>query len=177
MRTVLLGILALLVVGIAFVASRPSAFRVERSAMVEAPPDRVFALLNDFHRWSEWSPYEKLDSNLRRSFDGPASGPGASYAWVGNDDVGEGSMKIVDAKPGESVTIDLEFKKPFEAKNLTTFTLKPVEAGTKVTWAMDGQNGFVGKAMSLVMDLDRFVGKDFEQGLANLNAAAKGVAR
>jgi len=172
LRTIILGILAVLVVGTAFIASRPASFTVERSAAIDAPPEAVFALLNDFHQWGRWSPWEKLDPNLKRTFDGPPSGPGASYAWSGNDDVGEGRMKIVDAKPGESVTIDLEFLKPFPAKNRTTFTLEPSAAGTKVRWAMQGENGFVGKAMSLAMDMDALVGKDFETGLANLNAAA-----
>ena len=117
LRTILLGILAVLVVGIAFIASRPASFTVERSADIAAPPEAVFALLNDFHQWGRWSPWEKLDPNMRRMFDGPPSGPGAGYSWAGNGDVGEGRMKIVDAKPGESVTIDLEFLKPYPAKN------------------------------------------------------------
>ena len=173
LRTIVLGILAILVVGIVFIASRPASFTVERSAEIAAPPEAVFALLNDFHQWGRWSPWEKLDPNMRRMFDGPPSGPGAGYSWAGNGDVGEGRMKIVEAKPGESVTIDLEFLKPFPAKNRTTFTLTPADGGTRVRWAMQGENGFVGKAMSLLMDMDRLVGKDFETGLANLAAAAK----
>jgi len=172
LRTILLGFLAVVVVAVVFIASRPSTFTIERSAEIAAPPEAVFALLNDFHQWSQWSPWEKLDPKLQRSFDGPASGPGASYAWVGNDQVGEGRMKIVESKPGESVVVDLEFEKPFAAKNQTTFTLAPAGNGTKVRWAMKGENGFVGKALSLVMDMDARVGRDFEAGLANLNAAA-----
>ena len=134
----------------------------------------MFPLLNDFHQWGRWSPWEKLDPNMKRMFDGPPSGPGASYSWSGNDEVGAGRMKIVDAKPGESVTIELEFPKPYAAKNQTTFTLAPAGSGTQVRWAMKGENGFVGKAMSLVMDMDALVGKDFEKGLANLAVTAKG---
>jgi len=177
LRTILLGILAVGVIAVAFIASRPSTFTVERTAVVAAPPDAVYALLNDFHQWNQWSPWEKLDPNLKRAFDGPANGPGAKYAWVGNERVGEGSMEIVESVPGQSVAIDLEFKKPFAAKNKTTFTLTPSGQGTQVRWKMTGDQGFVGKAMSLVMDMDKLVGKDFEQGLANLNAAAVQGAR
>jgi len=173
LRTIALGVLAVLVVGIAFIASRPASFTVERSAEIAAPPEAVFALLNDFHQWGRWSPWEKLDPNMKRMFDGPPSGPGASYSWSGNDDVGAGRMKIVDAKPGESLSIELEFLKPYPAKNQTTFTLAPAAGGTQVRWAMNGENGFVGKALSLVMNMDALVGKDFEAGLANLAAAAK----
>jgi uncharacterized protein YndB with AHSA1/START domain len=176
LRTIVLGILAVLVVGTAFIASRPSGFTIERSAEIAAPPEAVFALLNDFHQWGRWSPWEKLDPNMKRMFDGPQSGPGASYSWAGNGDVGEGRMKIAEAKPSESVTIDVEFLKPFPAKNRTTFTLEPSAGGTKVRWAMQGENGFVGKAMSLVMDMDAMIGKDFEEGLANLGAAAKSAS-
>jgi len=175
LRTILLVVLALLLAGVAYVASRPSSFVISRSAVVLAPPEAVFALLNDFHQWSRWSPYEKLDPNMKRTFDGPASGPGASYAWSGNGDVGEGSMKILDARDPRWVTIDLEFTKPFRTKNQTTFTLLPLEGGTRVIWSMKGENGFVGKAMSLFVEMDALVGKDFEQGLANLDKAARNV--
>jgi uncharacterized protein YndB with AHSA1/START domain len=173
LRAILLGLLAVLALAIAFIASRPSGFVVERNALVAAQPETVFPLLNDFHQWSRWSPYEKLDPNMKRTFEGPASGPGASYAWSGNGDVGAGRMEIVDASPGKSVTIDLEFSKPFRTKNLTTFTLLPLEGGTRVIWSMRGENGFLGKAMSLFVDMDALVGKDFEQGLANLDKAAR----
>ncbi len=172
-RTILLGVLAVLVVAIAFIASRPSAFVIERSAVVLAQPEAVFPLLTDFHQWSRWSPYEKLDPNMKRTFEGPVSGPGASYAWSGSGDVGEGRMKIIDAEPNKSVTIDLELRKPFPARNYATFTLLPLEGGTRVVWSMKGENGFLGKAMSLAVDMDARVGKDFEQGLANLDKAAR----
>ena len=173
LRVLLFGVLALLAAAIAFIASRPSAFVISRNAIVHAQPEAVFPLLNDFHQWSRWSPYEKLDPNMKRTFDGPESGAGASYAWSGNGDVGEGRMEILDAMPGKSVTIALEFRKPFPAKNLATFTLLPLEGGTRVIWAMKGENGFLGKAMSLFVDMDALVGKDFEQGLANLDKAAR----
>lgn len=174
LRTFLLGILAVLVLAVAFVASRPSSFVIERSAIVAARPEAVFPLLNDFHQWGRWSPYEKRDPNMKRTFDGPASGVGSSYAWSGNADAGEGRMEIVAATPGQSVTIDLEFTKPFPAKNQATFMLSPLEGGgTNVKWSMKGENGFLGKAMALAVDMDALVGKDFEQGLANLDKALR----
>ena len=133
----------------------------------------MFPLLNDFHQWSRWSPYEKRDPNMKRTFDGPTSGPGASYAWSGNSDVGEGRMKIIRASPDKSLTIDLEFRKPFPARNQVTFTLFPLEGGTRVIWSMKGENGFLGKAVSLAVDMDALVGKDFEQGFVNLDKAAR----
>lgn len=173
LRTILLGVLAVLVVAIAFIASRPAGFVIERSALLAAHPEAVFPLVNDFHQWSRWSPYEKRDPNMKRVFDGPDSGPGATYAWSGNRDVGEGRMKIVDATPERSLTIALEFRKPSPSRSLVTFTFAPLEGGTRVTWSMKGENGFLGKAMSLVMNLDAQVGGDFEQGLANLDQAAR----
>jgi len=173
LRTILLAVLALLLAGIAYIASRPSGFLISRSAVIVAQPEAVFPLLNDFHQWIRWSPYEKLDPNMKRTFDGPESGPGAGYAWSGNGDVGEGWMKILDARSPKSVTIDLEFSRPFRTKNLTTFTLLPLEGGTRVIWSMKGENGFLGKAVSLFVEMDALVGKDFEQGLANLDKAAR----
>jgi uncharacterized protein YndB with AHSA1/START domain len=174
LRMILLGVLAVLLLAVAFIASRPSSFAIERSAIIAARPEAVFPLLNDFHQWGRWSPYEKRDPNMKRSFDGPASGVGSSYAWSGNADAGEGRMEIVEATPGKSVTIDLEFTKPFRAKNQSSFTLFPLEGGgTRVKWSMKGENGFLGKAMSLALDMDALVGKDFEQGLANLDKAAR----
>jgi uncharacterized protein YndB with AHSA1/START domain len=173
LRTIVVLILAALVGGIAFIASLPSSFLVERTATTVAQPEAVFALLNDFHQWSRWSPWEKADPDVKRTFDGPASGPGAGYAWSGSGDGGEGRMKIIDAKPGKSLTIELEFSKPFPAKGRATFTLLPLEGGTRVRWSMKGDSGFVGKAMSLASDTEALVDKDLAQGLANLDQAAR----
>ncbi|HKO94081.1 MAG TPA: SRPBCC family protein [Polyangiaceae bacterium] len=168
--------IALIAVLVLVVATRSSHMHVERSAIVPVAPDVVFPLINDFHAWSSWSPWEKLDPEMKREFSGAPQGKGAQYAWSGNDQVGVGNMQITDNKPAEQVTIQLEFKEPWAATNVTNFRLAAVPEGTKVTWAMDGENNFAAKAMSLVMDMDQLIGKDFEAGLANLGAVAQASA-
>jgi len=163
------GLILLLVV---IIATRPSTFTITRSMTLKAPPAVVFGLVNDFHKWSEWSPWERLDPSMKKTYEGPESGTGASYSWEGNDKVGKGKMTITASKPPEEVDIDLEFIAPFTASNKTVITLKPAGDGTDATWTMTGSNNFMSKAMSLVMDMDRMVGTDFEDGLSNLDALA-----
>jgi hypothetical protein len=141
-----------------------------------APPDVVFAQVNDFHRWDGWSPWAKLDPNMKQEYSGPAAGEGAVNKWMGNDDVGEGQMTIVESKPAERIRIKLEFLKPFEQSSITVFDFKGDAKQTKVTWIMEGDNNFMGKAMSLVMDMDKMVGKDFEKGLGQLKAVSEAEA-
>jgi hypothetical protein len=155
-----------------FVASRPSEFHVERSIDVAAPPARVAAHVNDFRAWTAWSPWEKKDPALKRTYSGPPSGEGASYAWEGNADVGEGRMTIERTSATET-RVRLEFLKPFAATNTATYSFVPAAGGTRVTWGMDGEAGFVAKAFHLFFDMDALVGKDFEQGLAALKTAAE----
>jgi hypothetical protein len=172
-------VLGIVVVGLlAVIATRPDTFKVERSTVIAAPPPVAWNQVNDFHNWVAWSPWEKLDPNMKKTFDGPASGTGAIYSWVGNDKVGEGRMTILDSKPGERVVIKLEFLKPMEAASTTTFTFTSqgkTDKGeaTQVHWAMEGSNNFVAKAMQLFMSMDSMVGKDFEKGLAQLKTAAE----
>lgn len=174
----ILAIVALLfAVLLIAIATRPGQFRVTRSAQIAAPPEVVFQLIDDFHSWSTWSPWEKLDPGMNREFSGATRGKGAVYSWSGNAQVGSGGMTITESQPPERVEIRLEFKQPFEATNMTTFALKPAAGGTQVEWAMSGNNDFMGKAMSLFMNMDQMVGKDFEQGLANLSAAAEARAK
>ncbi len=165
-----LGFVAALLV---FIATRPAKFRIERSALVKAPAATVFGLINDFHHWAKWSPWEKLDSSMKKTFSGAEAGPGAKYAWVGNNKVGEGNMTITDSRPNELVQLDLEFLKPFPARNVTSFKLSPAPDGTTVHWISEGENGFAAKAFGLVMNMDKLLGADFEEGLANLNTAAQ----
>jgi uncharacterized protein YndB with AHSA1/START domain len=173
-----IGIVALvlvLAVGavLIYAATKPDTFRIQRAMGIKAPPEKIFALLNDFRRWTAWSPWEKLDPELKRTYSGAPSGPGAVYAWEGSRKVGAGRMEIIDAPPPSRVAIKLDFLRPFEAHNMAEFTLEPRGESTIVTWAMQGQNVFVGKVMSVFVDMDRMVGKDFETGLANLKAAAE----
>jgi len=158
------------------IATRPAHLHVERSMAISAPPAVVFSLINDFHAWPSWSPWEKLDPDMKREISGSPQGKGARYSWSGNDQVGVGSMEITDSSAAEQVKIRLEFKKPWEATNATTFTLVPTTQGTRVTWAMDGENNFGAKAMSMFMNMDELIGKDFEAGLTNLGALAEGAA-
>ncbi len=168
MKNVLIVLVVLVVALAAFVASRPAAYQVERSATIPAPPDSLYARIVDLHRWDAWSPWARLDPAMKSDYSGATSGPGASYHWSGSDKVGEGRMTVTDAQAPGRVAIRLEFIKPFASVCTTTFRLAPDPAGTRVTWAMDGTNGFVGKAMGLVMNMDKTVGPDFEHGLAGL---------
>ncbi|WP_280241733.1 SRPBCC family protein [Nocardia abscessus] len=146
-------------------------FEVVRSAVITAPPGRVHGLIDDFHEWVKWSPWEDLDPQLQRSYSGADSGVGARYAWSGNRRAGAGSMEIIGSADRE-IGVRLEFLKPMKATNMVTFTLDPVETGTEVTWRMTGQQtglmGFIGK----IIPMDRFIGRDFEKGLARLQEAA-----
>jgi uncharacterized protein YndB with AHSA1/START domain len=177
MKNVLMGLAGLLAVAVIVVlgiaATKPATFRVERTATIAAPPSAVFANLEDFHRWSTWSPWEKLDPQLNRSYSGAPHGKGAVYAWQGNKQVGRGRMTISDARDNELVQIRLEFLEPFPADNRTTFTLRPVASGTEVHWIMAGPNSFVGKVMSVFADMDEFVGGDFERGLETLKGVSE----
>jgi hypothetical protein len=172
-----------LVVGVAVVGfagvvvSQPGSFRIERSGSMQAPPEVVFAQLNDLRRWDAWSPWNALDPNMQKTYSGSESGVGAVYAWSGNDDVGSGSMTITGSEAPSRVALDLHFTAPFEAKNVTTFDVEGDAEGSRVSWAMEGKNDFMGKAVSLFMDMDSMVGKDFETGLANLARASEAEAK
>lgn len=158
---------------IAFIASRPKSFHVERSAKINAPAEVAFSLVNDLHQWSRWSPFEKLDPNMKKTFDGPAAGPGAISGWSGNNKAGEGRMTILESRPNELIAIKLEFFRPFKATNRATFLFDPSDGGTRVMWAMDGNLNFGMKVFHLFMNMDKLLGKDFEGGLANLNSVAQ----
>jgi len=158
------------------VAIQPSEFEVKRSLVMQAPPTAVFEQVDDFHNWSRWSPWEKLDPTMKRHFSGAPAGVGAEYHWVGNDQVGEGRMTIVRADAPSRIEIRLEFMKPWKATNPTTFTFSPEGTGTRATWSMKGDSDFVGKAFSLMMDMDAMVGADFEKGLAGMAVAALAAA-
>ena len=158
-----------------YAASRPAAFRIERSTTIAAPPERIVPLVDDFHRWPAWSPYEKVDPQMSRSYGGPPRGPGATYEWAGNSKAGVGRMEVLGSEPSQ-VTIKLDFTKPFVAHNIAEFLLVPGRDGTRVTWAMRGTNGFMAKLFGVVVNMDRLVGRDFETGLASLKAVAEGSA-
>jgi uncharacterized protein YndB with AHSA1/START domain len=170
-----IGIAVVVVIAavLALAATRPDTFRVERSATIKAPPGKVYALIDDFHQWQQWSPWERLDPAMKRQHGGAPKGKGALYGWEGNKEVGKGQMEIIEATPTSRVVIKLDFLAPFEAHNTAEFVLVPQGDATTVTWAMFGPNLFIGKVMSLFASMDSLVGKDFERGLANLKAVAE----
>jgi hypothetical protein len=172
---VLLGLLVLLGGFAAFVATRPSDFHVERSITVQAPVDVAFAQVNDFHAWAAWSPWEKLDPAMQRSYGGAERGVGAIYEWTGKK-AGAGRMEVTDVRP-ERIAIQLDFIKPMRASNTALFDLTPDGAGTRVTWAMVGKETLTTKLMHVVLNMDKLVGKDFEKGLADLKRQAEPGAR
>jgi hypothetical protein len=178
MTNILLGVAAiailLVVVLIVVVAMQPSDFRILRRKQIAAPATTVFAHLNELAKWQAWSPWENLDPNLKRTYEGPPAGEGAKYAWSGNSKVGEGRMTIVDSRPGKLVRLRLEFIRPFQATNTSEFALEPIENQTVVTWSMTGQNTFMGKAFGLVMNMDKLIGADFEKGLTRLKSVSEG---
>jgi Polyketide cyclase / dehydrase and lipid transport len=153
-------------------ATKPDTFRVERAAIVNAPAERLFPLISDFHQWLNWSPWEGRDPALKRSYSGAERGKGAVYAWDGNKNVGAGRMEILEASPPSNspskVVIKLDFIKPFEGHNTAEFTMLPQGGATNVTWVMHGPAPFLSKLMQVFMNMDRMIGKDFETGLANL---------
>ncbi|MFT3929378.1 MAG: SRPBCC family protein [Spongiibacteraceae bacterium] len=162
-------ILAAIIVGVLlFAATRPDTFRVERSLIINAAPEKIFALVNDFHAWRQWSPWENIDPNLKRDYSGAVSGVGAVYAWEGNKNVGSGRMEILNATPAAQIIIQLDFLKPFAARNTATFNFKPNGAGTEVVWTMNGSNAYMHKLMGLLFSMDKMVGSSFETGLMNL---------
>lgn len=170
---VLVGLVLLLV---AFAALRPSGLRVERSARIAAPPEAVFEQINELRNWEAWSPWAKRDPNMRMTYDGPPSGPGASYHWRGNREVGEGRMTITDSLPGELVRFRLDFLKPIRGTNTAEFAFAPDRGDTVVTWAMWGTYALPAKLVGLFIDIDKMIGNDFEAGLASMKAIAEGAA-
>ena len=176
-RKILIVLVLAIGVFLAVAATKPDHFSITRSTTIQAPPATVFALVNDFHKWEDWSPWAKLDPNSKVSFDGPAEGVGAGFGWSGNNDVGEGHMKITESKPAEQIKLDLVFKRPMEGTNLTVFTFKPEGAGTNVAWTMSGENNFFAKMISVVINCDKMVGEMFEKGLASMKAKAEAAPK
>ncbi len=150
-----------------------TAYEVHRTAVVPADQATVHALIDDFHEWTAWSPWEDVDPGMTRSYEGAAKGIGARYAWSGNRKAGTGSMRITGSAP-ERVDLVVDFEKPFKASNPTAFILKPVAGGTEVTWTMSGEHTGLAALFFRFMSMDTLIGKDFERGLARLAEAAKG---
>jgi uncharacterized protein YndB with AHSA1/START domain len=170
-----IAIIVVLLIGgvLLYAATQPDTFRIHRTASIKAPPDKIFALINDLRRFNTWNPYERKDPNLKGSYSGSASGKGAMYVFAGNQDVGKGSVEITDSVPPHKVSMQLHMIEPMEARNNVEFTIEPRGDSTSVTWAMHGPVSYFGKIVHLFFNVDRMVGGDFEAGLANLKAVAE----
>ena len=166
LKIILFGIAVVIAGVLAYAATRPDTFRVHRTASINAPPERIFPLINDLRSGERWSPYYRM----KGTYPGPGSGPGATFEFAGNKDVGSGRVTITDSTPPGKVTMRLQMFKPFAADNTVEFTLVPRGATTDVTWAMQGQQPYLAKVMGLFFDMDKMVGTDFAAGLASLKA-------
>jgi uncharacterized protein YndB with AHSA1/START domain len=173
---ILIALAAVVLLFLAIVAMQPAEFRVTRTATINAPPADVFPHVNDLHKWEAWSPWARLDPEMKLTYDGPAEGAGASYTWSGNNKVGEGRTTITESRPNDLVRLKLEFVRPFTATNDVEFTFRSEGDQTSVTWDMTGRNNFMSKAFCLFVNMDRMVGGDFEKGLAQLKAVVEAQA-
>ena len=162
-----------LVIVLGLAAAKPDTFSLQRATTIHAPPEKVFAYINDFHQWSAWSPWETIDPNMQRTYSGAPKGVGAVYSWSGNSKAGAGRMEIKNIAPPLNAQIALDFTKPFETKNVIEFMLEPQGDSTGVTWVMRGPLPFVSKVMTVFVSMDALVGKDFEAGLVNLKVASE----
>jgi hypothetical protein len=170
---ILIALAAIIALFVLVVALQPPTFRITRSTTISAPPSVPFALVNNFHNWTSWSPWEHIDPAMKRSYEGPEAGVGAGYSWIGNKQVGEGRMLMIESYPHELIRIQLEFLKPFKATNTAEFTFKPERDQTVVNWSMLGDKNFMFKAFHLFMNMDKMVGGDFEKGLAKMKEVAE----
>lgn len=156
-----------------FSATRPDTFRMQRTASIKTPPEKIFPLINDFHSWGSWSPYEKKDPTMKRTYSGAANGRGSAYEWEGNNEVGKGRIEISESSPPFKVTLNLDMIKPIEGHNVVEFTLQTQGDAANVTWAMHGTSSYLAKVMGIFFSVDSMIGRDFETGLANLKAVAE----
>ena len=173
----LIALAAIVVILVTVIAMQPSRFHIARTTTIAAPAPVVFAQVNDFHKWEAWNPWAKLDPAMKQAYEGAPAGAGAVYTWAGNSEVGEGRMTIVDSRPSDLIRVKLEFFKPMAGTSTAEFTFKPEGDRTAITWSMVGQNNFIGKAMCLVVNMDRMIGGQFEKGLAQMKVAAEAGAK
>jgi hypothetical protein len=174
---ILIGVAVVIVLFVVFVALQPSTFRVQRSMTINAPPEVIFKQVDTLKNWEAWSPWAKLDPTMKMTYEGPPSGEGASYSWVGNGNVGEGRMTIVESKPSTLTRFRLEFFKPFKGTNASEFNFKPEGGQTTVVWSMNGELNFVTKIFHLFMNMDKMVGGQFEQGLTSMKSIVEAQAK
>ncbi len=172
LKLILIAVVVIIAAILIYATTKPDTFHVERSISIKAAPEKIFAIINDFHLWNEWTPYDR-DPAMKKTYGGSATGKGATYAWEGNSDVGQGDIAITDTSPPNKVVLELHMIKPFEARNEVVFTLNPTGDSTNVTWGMDGKNNLISKVMGLFFSMDNMIGKDFEAGLAKMKTVAE----
>lgn len=170
---IFVGLIVALGAFLIYAATRPDSFRVQRSATIKAPPEKIFPLINDLRSMQTWSAWEKMDPGMKRAYSGAASGAGAAYAWAGNNQIGEGRMEIIDSSPPSRITLRMDFFKPFAAVNTLEFTLQPDGDGTRVTEAFFGPSPFLSKVMGILCNMEKMVGGKFDESLAELKAIAE----
>jgi uncharacterized protein YndB with AHSA1/START domain len=170
---ILLVILGLVAVILIYAATRPSTFHIQRSVIIRATPEKVFPLIDDLHNWARWAPQDREDTTMKRIFAGAERGAGATSDWSGSGNTGKGRMTITGSFPPRSVTLAVDWEKPFNVRNINEFLLGPDGSNTRVTWSMSGPNLFVMKLMSVVTNMDRMMGQHFENGLDNLKTIAE----
>jgi hypothetical protein len=169
---ILIGLAILIAIILIVASTKPNTVRYERSTTINAAPEKILPHISDFRKWAAWSPWEKKDPGMKRDYTGAQQGVGAKYGWNGNNNVGEGTMEITEASTS-AVKIDMRFIKPFRNDCIASFRFTPQGNGTHVRWTMDGPNLFMGKVMSVFMNMDKMIGKDFEAGLAALKTEAE----
>jgi|SRR5271156_3808836 len=170
---VVLIVACLIAAVLLFAASKPKTFQLQRSITIKAPPEKIFPFINDLHQWSAWAPQDKEDPNIQRTFSGAAAGEGAASNWQGSGSSGQGRMLITESVPDRKVSVAVDFAKPFVAHNVNVFTLEPTGDSTTVSWNFTGENVYMLKLMSIFVPMERVMGKHFDDGLANLKAAAE----
>jgi hypothetical protein len=170
---ILIALAGIVVALVAIVATRPSEYRVARTATISAPAPAVFAQVNDFHKWDAWNPWAKIDPAMKQTYEGPAIGVGAVYTWTGNKEVGEGRMTLMESRPSDLIRVKLEFLRPFRATSTAEFTFRPAGDHTVVTWSMAGDVNFIAKVIHLFMDMDKMIGGNFEKGLADMKSVVE----
>lgn len=172
LKIILIVVVVLLAIILIYAASKPDTIHVERSISIKAPQEKIFALINDFHQWNEWTPYNK-DPAMKKTYSGSASGKGAMYAWEGNKDVGQGEITITDSTPPNEIALDLHMISPFEGRNSVVFTLSKMGDSIQVTWSLVGKQSYMAKVMGLIFNMDKMIGRDFEVGLAKLKTVSE----
>jgi len=172
LKKIAIGLVVIVIAILIFAATKPATYHVERSTAIAAAPEKITPLLDDFHNWNQWSPWAKLDPNMRVTYSGAPAGQGAIYEWEGNSKVGKGRMEILAAEP-TLTSIKLDFLSPMESHNHTNFILRPQGSTTQVIWSIDGPNTFMTKLMTVFVSMDKMIGNDFDTGLSQLKSVAE----